>query len=96
VFGVFSRIDKRAERSGALDFPSHLIRLQAEMFCKKPILDVPDAAPDLRVSAGVHGQIAFCVDPHGSPGEVRRPDPDQRVVNDHHLRMDKGRYVLRA
>ena len=44
----------------------------------------------------LHRQIAFGVHAHRPPREVCRPDADQLVVDDHHLRVHEGRHVLRA
>ena len=66
------------------------------MFAKQPIADVSDAFADAWVAARVHRQVAFRVDPHRTAGEVRRPNSDQFVVDDHHLRVDEDGHVLRA
>ena len=49
-----------------------------------------------RIAASLDREVAFRVHAHRPPREVRRSDAHQLVVDDHHLRVDEGRHVLRA
>ena len=48
------------------------------------------------IAAGLHRQIAFGVHAHRSREKLADPIAHELVVDDHHLRVDEGRHVLRA
>jgi hypothetical protein len=66
------------------------------MLGEQPIADVTDARARFGLGGRIHGDVAFRVHAHRPPGEVCRANPHERVVHDHHFRVNERQHVLRA
>ncbi len=96
VLGRLPRIDERAQRSRALNAAGDVIHRQSRDVRRAADRGCVECPPRARIAARIHREVAFRVHAHRPPREVGRPNPDQLVVDDHHLRVDEGRHVLRA
>ena len=67
-------------------------RINASNPCSE-YMSIDDSACNL---ASLHRQVAFRVHAHRTPREICRPDPDQFIVDNHHLRVHERGHGLRA
>ena len=67
-----------------------------QVFGEQAIANPLHAGPMRGIRAGVDREIALRIDTHGAAREVRRTDPHEPIVDDHHPRMDERADVASA
>ena len=82
-----ARVDQRPQRADAPEFIRDRVRGQAEVFADQAVANALHAGPMRGIRAGVDGEIALRIDPHGPAREVCGTNPHEPIVDDHHLRV---------
>ena len=76
----------RADQAIGLNCPLQLYSTAAQMLRQKAVANIADALA-MCVIPRKHRDIAFSIEPHRSPVEIGRADPQQSVVDDCDLGM---------